>query len=365
MQGYWINSPIYEDVVISDPQAFGIDTAADSNPVFKVMEEATDTVIKSGSFVARSGFTNQYRMTFTPIATDGFELFKVYFIRVEAIIGGSAYSAVKKFLLYPPKALEYNISYYGICPTGSTTSTIKLDAAASSVDGVYTDLRVVKVSSTYGVESRSIVDYVGSTRVATISSPDWIQAPALNDYFLIFADVQGTAAALTDSGIANFQYFFDTGTPGLANTNTLANATDPLTNLVSSYNTAGTVGKLFRDNLNQTVSSRAATGDAMTLTSAYDAAKLAAPVGANMTLSAVERNAMADALLVRSLGTETYATVGAVPTVGQLLYMLLSKQFAVSITGTTMTAHKLDGSTTAMTFTLNSSVNPTSIVRAT
>lgn len=63
--------------------------------------------------------------------------------------------------------------------------------------------------------------------------------------------------------------------------------------------------------------------------------------------------------------TEGYAADGAAATLPQLLYLTLAMLTEFSITGTTLTAKKLDGSTTAGTFTLSDATNPTSITRAT
>lgn len=63
--------------------------------------------------------------------------------------------------------------------------------------------------------------------------------------------------------------------------------------------------------------------------------------------------------------TEGYAADGAAPTLNQMLYQIWSALSEFSISGTTITAKKLDGSTTAMTFTLDDSANPTSRTRAT
>lgn len=62
--------------------------------------------------------------------------------------------------------------------------------------------------------------------------------------------------------------------------------------------------------------------------------------------------------------TEGYAADGAAATLPQLLYMLLAVLTEASVSGTTLTAKKLDGSTTAATFTLNDATSPTSITRA-
>ena len=63
--------------------------------------------------------------------------------------------------------------------------------------------------------------------------------------------------------------------------------------------------------------------------------------------------------------TEDYAAKGAAPTLNQMLFMLLQSLHEFAISGTTRTAKKLDGVTTAMTFTLDSATNPTSTTRAT
>ncbi|HJQ65354.1 MAG TPA: hypothetical protein VJ816_03200, partial [Gemmatimonadales bacterium] len=62
--------------------------------------------------------------------------------------------------------------------------------------------------------------------------------------------------------------------------------------------------------------------------------------------------------------TESYAADGAAATLTQLLYLIQQLAAEKSISGTTMTVKKLDGSTTAATFTLNSATTPTAITRA-
>lgn len=63
--------------------------------------------------------------------------------------------------------------------------------------------------------------------------------------------------------------------------------------------------------------------------------------------------------------TEAYAADGVAPTPAQLLFMLWSFLSEKGISGTTFTAKKLDGTTTSMTFTLDSATQPTAITRAT
>lgn len=61
---------------------------------------------------------------------------------------------------------------------------------------------------------------------------------------------------------------------------------------------------------------------------------------------------------------ESYATDGAAATPAQLLYQIYCAVGEFSISGTTITGKKLDGSTTAMTWTLDSDTAPTSRTRA-
>lgn len=63
--------------------------------------------------------------------------------------------------------------------------------------------------------------------------------------------------------------------------------------------------------------------------------------------------------------TEAYPTDGSAGTAAQILYLLLSVCAEFSISSTTITCKKLDGSTTAATYTLDSATAPTSRTRAT
>lgn len=63
--------------------------------------------------------------------------------------------------------------------------------------------------------------------------------------------------------------------------------------------------------------------------------------------------------------TEAYAADGAEGTPAQLLYMIQQMLTEFAISSTTLTTKKLDGATTAATFTLDSATQPTSLTRAT
>lgn len=63
--------------------------------------------------------------------------------------------------------------------------------------------------------------------------------------------------------------------------------------------------------------------------------------------------------------TESYAAKGTVPTPAQLMLEVRSLLAENGVSGTTVTTKKIDGSTSAATYTLNSATTPTSITRAT
>lgn len=62
---------------------------------------------------------------------------------------------------------------------------------------------------------------------------------------------------------------------------------------------------------------------------------------------------------------ETASTDGTAATLQQAIYMILQFLTERSVSGTTMTVKKVDGTTGLMTFTLNDAVAPTSVTRAT
>ena len=74
-------------------------------------------------------------------------------------------------------------------------------------------------------------------------------------------------------------------------------------------------------------------------------------------------NAGIDAALTRSM-TEAYAADGSSMSVAQALYLIAQTIGEFSISGTTILVKKLDGSTTAATYTLDSATTPSSRTRA-
>ena len=63
--------------------------------------------------------------------------------------------------------------------------------------------------------------------------------------------------------------------------------------------------------------------------------------------------------------TESYRATNAAPTLAQAAFELIAHMGEAGISGTTKTLRKIDGSTTAKTYTLDSSTAPTSITETT
>ena len=87
-------------------------------------------------------------------------------------------------------------------------------------------------------------------------------------------------------------------------------------------------------------------------------------LSADLTVIAELDSASRAAILTQEL-IESYAADGAAPTVAQALMMILQHHQQKSVSGTTVTIKKLDKSTTAGTYTLDSATDPSSITRAT
>jgi hypothetical protein len=196
-------------------------------------------------------------------------------------------------------------------------STLTLAAGASSTTDLYKG-NVLKIYSGTGAgQTRTITAYNGSTKVATVDW-NWTTTPDTTSLYAVLpADGPSVNSSLQVS----------------------TTASDPWSTALPGSYSAGTAGKILGDNLNATVSSRAAAGDQMALT-----------------------NAAADLIRTRQM-TEGYAAVGVAPTMEQCLMMLLQLLQEFSIVGTTITTRKLDQVTTAMEHELDDPDDATSRTR--
>jgi hypothetical protein len=144
---------------------------------------------------------------------------------------------------------------------------------------------------------------------------------------------------------------------------------------LSGHTTAGTLGKAVADvetdvdavlvDTGTTLQAeldgiQAATEDIQTR---LPAALVGGRIDATIDATGMEAGAI-DAILTRQM-TEAYAADGAAPTLAQALFEIMQCLTEFAISGTTITVKKRDGTTTAMTFTLDSATVPTSRTRAT
>ncbi len=206
---------------------------------------------------------------------------------------------------------DYSVVRSGTAQGGGANS-ITLDAGASAVDFFYTLQTVVITGGTGAGQARQVNNYVGATKVVTTDA-NWATAPDNTSKFAILATRLPQLSAGTTGLVIAASAGFVTGSVGSVTGNV-------------GGNVVGSVGSLTTNNDK--------TGYAL---SAAGSAAL----------------------------TEGYAADGAAATLPQLLYMLLAVLTEASVSGTTLTANKLDGSTAAATFTINDATNPTSITRAT
>ncbi len=209
-------------------------------------------------------------------------------------------------------------------------STITLRSAAAFADNTLAGQTIYFYGSTQGYwQSALIASNVLSTDVVTISpNAGYVTPSGTITYFI----------ALTAAGAGTVD----------ANVVSISGDTTAADNAESFFDGTGYAGT------NNVIPLVTVTTTATNLTNAATAGDLTATMKTSVTTAA-----MLTAL------TEAYAADGAAGTGAQLLYGLQAFLQERAVSGTTLTVKKLDGSTTAMTFTLNDATTPTALTRAT
>ena len=228
--------------------------------------------------------------------------------------------------------------------------TITLATGASAEDNVYNGWQVTVTSSTTGAkQTRQISGYVGATRVATLSA-NWSITPTGTLVYDLAPDVPSSGSGLDAAGVRS--------AIGLATANLD-------TQLVTIDDFLDTEVTDIRNRL-----------PAALVSGRIDASVGAMAAGV-VTAAAIATDAIdADALSADALTeifskiwttalTEAYAADGVAPTGAQAVFLIQQMLTEMGIVSTTMTVKKLDGTTTAATFTLNSATAPTSLSRTT
>lgn len=217
-------------------------------------------------------------------------------------------------------------------------------ALAASTDTVYEVLPYGLVAPTSGAPAPvDVINWKGSAAPAmTGDAYARLGAPSGAS---TSADI---AAVKTDTaGVKTKTDFLPSATAGAAGGVFIA-GTNAATTVTTSFTTT------FTGNLTGSVASVSGAVGSVTGNVGGNVVGSVASVTAGVSLSATGSAAF----------TEGYATDGSTATLPQLLYMILSLVGEKSVSGTTVTTKKLDGTSTAMTYTLNSATAPTSITRA-
>lgn len=243
---------------------------------------------------------------------------------------------------------------FGIIDQGTaqsaTGSTIVLRAAAAFADDELVGCVVLITGGTGVGQVRVITDYVSATDTATVS-PDFTTTPSGTIEYKVLASPANPTATSALPGV-DVKAWLGTA----AATPTVAGV--PEVDVTHNAGTAITAAAGIQEVKVASIAASAITATAIAA-DAITAAKIATDaIGSDeLATSAVSK-------ILTTAMTEAYAADGATNTVAQALYFLIAALSEFSVSGTTVTLKKLDGSTTAAVLTLSNASDPTSITRA-
>ena len=281
--------------------------------------------------------------------------------------------------------------------------------AGSADDDAYNGAIAVVTDQTTSTQKAvgTVSDYVGSTKTITLSSDPAIFTMAVGDTIEIIAALGSSSGGLTQQQVRDAMKLAPTaGSPAAgsvddhldnieADTNELQ--TDDVPGLIAALNDvaatdivsngaittlAGAVVNVDTVDTCTTNTDMRGTDGANTSTPPT-AAAIRAEIDTNSTqlaaivadtnelqtdnvpglIAALNDISVADILTTQM--TESYAADGVAPTLAQALFLIQQALGDFSIAGTTITVKKLDGSTTAATYTLDDGSDPTSRTRST
>lgn len=257
------------------------------------------------------------------------------------------------------KHLDHLVSVAGTADSGSTTTMV--DAARTEGDTDYWLGQIILFTSgTLLGQARVITDFVPGTDTFTffppttqaVSTHDYVILPKSNDLAEQLLDYTGGAGA-----IANYLSSIYTFSVNINNAviTELAEVLADTNELQTDWANGGRLDLLL--DLAAATLTAAGIRTAVGLASA----------NLDTQLDALPTNAELATAIITGLTTaltEGYRATGATGSVRDLLYEILAGILDHSITSTTKTTRKIDG-TTAKTYTLDSSTTPTSITEAT
>ena len=212
----------------------------------------------------------------------------------------------------------------------ASATTTSFKSSVSAANDFYNDQLVVFTTGNLAGQANIILDYANTDGLITFDTNDpWTEAPADGDEFLVTPIHVHPLSQITEGVRAEMD--------------------------ASSTQLSAIVGDTNELQTNQ--------GNWLTATgfSTLDAAGIRTAIG----LAAANLDTQLGKADLTAALTEAYRSTGATGSAAQLLYEILAHLGEFAITSTTKTTKKLDGSTTAKTYTLDSDTNPTSITEST
>jgi len=275
----------------------------------------------------------------------------------------------------------------------STTSSVVLDATGSSSTTDFYRYAVVEIVSGTGAgQSRQITAYNGSSKAATVD-PVFITAPDATSVYVIkgLGIDAATLAQIADSvwdearaghvGAGTFGEYVLADSTRVSGSSSAADlleaATTGATPLpvnvtqISGDATSADNLELYTDgttpipvNVTQISGDSVAADNLEAALDGTGGVTIDAAIEIRSSGGSAGHNAsdLVSSMLTTAM-TEAYAADGAAPTVAQALLAIQQFLFDKDVSGTTLTVRRLDGTTSAMVFTLDSGSAPTDINR--
>lgn len=270
---------------------------------------------------------------------------------------GNDYTVVVSTITADSQTVTFIAGRFSLINRAGSLSLIDSGTAAAIADGTITlrsghgitnaaSILVVLSSGTNAKGKSRIATYSGSGDVFNVS-PAW-----------------NANGETTPSGTIIYQVYplplASTSDPIAVNVTQIGGVAQSVTDLKDFADTGydpvahKVTGVVLADTVTTYTGNTPQTGDAF--------ARLGAPAGASVSADIATKASPAQ-ILTTAL-TEAYAADGAAGTLSEILFGLQAFLQERSVSGTALTVKKLDGSTTAMVFTLNNGTAPTSLTRA-
>lgn len=237
---------------------------------------------------------------------------------------------------------------------------------------------VVDASTATQIALGVVNDYTGSTKTITLREDPGIFTMAASDHIILLPGklTDGVNVTQIEGVDATDQLDAHAAAGATAEeiadevqTRTIA-AVTVVNGLAANVITAAATAADFTTEIQNGLATAAAVADLptnaelATALAAADDAVLAA-IAALENLSAAEVNAEVVDALATDVVADSVPADGSRPTIAQALYMLTQFMLERSVSGTTLTVNKPDGTTPLMTLTLDDGTSPTAITRAT